>query len=102
MRSAVATSIIKACALTALIGAILVARPPGASGDDLQLWTVVTVDQKIVDRLEGGIQTRVRLIDDVSLARDVVCSQNSSATSDELITADNVVGQAASRQRYRW
>jgi hypothetical protein len=72
MRSAVATSIIKACALTALIGAILVARPPGASGDDLQLWTVVTVDQKIVDRLEGGIQTRVRLIDDVSLARDVL------------------------------
>jgi hypothetical protein len=56
----------------ALNSVILVAPVPDASGDDLQLWTVVTVDQKIVDRLDGGIQTRVRLIDDVSLARDVL------------------------------
>jgi hypothetical protein len=31
-----------------------------------------------------------------------VCSQNSSATSDELIAAVEAVGQAASRQTYRW
>ncbi len=31
-----------------------------------------------------------------------VCSQNSSATSDELIAAVEAVGQAASCQTYRW
>ena len=31
-----------------------------------------------------------------------VCSQNSSATSDELIAAVEAVGQAASRQTYCW
>ncbi len=32
----------------------------------------------------------------------VVCSQNSSATSDELIAGVGFVDQDASRQAYRW
>jgi hypothetical protein len=72
VRSTFATSLARVITFAALNGVLLVAPVPNASGDDVQLWTVVTVDQKIVGQLEGGIQTRVRLIDDVSLARDVL------------------------------
>ena len=62
----------RASASVALVGIIVVARVPDASGDDLQLWSVLTVEQEVHDRVTAGVQTRVRVVDDVSRARDVL------------------------------
>ncbi len=62
----------RASASVALVGIILVARVPEASGDDLQLWSVVTLDQQLHDRVDAGVQTRIRVVGDVSRARDVL------------------------------
>jgi hypothetical protein len=43
-----------------------------ATGDDLQQWTVVTLEQQIHERVAAGVQTRVRIVDDVTRARDVL------------------------------
>ena len=72
MRMAFLVPFARASASVALVWILVVARVSDASGDDLQLWSVLTVEQEVHDRVTAGVQTRVRVVDDVSRARDVL------------------------------
>ena len=74
-------------------------------------WASIALFALLVTLTEGAYR-RVRAAEQSGVNRPseatnspqipLVCSQNSSATSDELIAAVEAVGQAASCQTYRW